>query len=166
VPAVLGRRWAPVTISSSATRTNKRGTFMWRRLILVSSVIFTALALVAPSSGAFLQQAHLTVLTNGRKPTWKLAYLLCHTGRGPLGAEVSEFSYLQGAKSRTLQVWTWGKKGLRLPSKRGAGGRCSWYHSETHRSRFPQRAGYVTGVTLEIFDPSGRTITRNFRLHP
>ncbi len=164
--AVIGRRWAPRDDKLGRHTDERKGTLMWRRLILVSSVIFTALALAAPSSGAFLQQAHLTVLTNGRKPTWKLAYLLCHTGRGPLGAEVSEFSYLQGAKSRTLQVWTWGKKGLRLPSERGAGGHCSWYHSETHRSRFPQRAGYVTGVTLEIFDPSGRTITRNFRLHP
>jgi hypothetical protein len=138
----------------------------WRKLFLVSSAIVSALAIAMPSSAAFLQHAHLTVVTNARKPTWKLAYLLCHTSPGTVSAEVSEFTYRQGAKFRTLQVWTWGKKPIQRPSERGAGGSCSWYHSETHRSRFAQRAGYVTGVTLEIFDPSGQTITRSFRLHP
>jgi hypothetical protein len=139
---------------------------MRRRLFLVGAAILVALALVAPSSAAFIAHANLTVVTNGRKPTWKLTYLLCHTSPGTVSALVSEFQYRQGAKAKTLQVWEWGKKTLPPPSERGAGGRCSWYHSETYRSKFPQRAGYVTGVTLEIFDPSGQTITRNFRLHP
>jgi len=138
---------------------------MWRRLFLVAASTVAALALVAPSSAAFLQQASLTVVKNARKPTWKVAYLLCHAGSGPLAAEVSEATYRQGAKSRTLQVWTWGRKSIQSPAERGAG-TCSWYHSETHRSRFPQRAGYVTSVTLEIFDSTGQTINRTFRLHP
>jgi hypothetical protein len=138
---------------------------MRRRALLVGAAILAALALVASSTAAYLEHANLTVVTHGRKPTWKLTYLVCHAAAGPLGAEVSEFSYRQGAKSRTLQVWTWGKKTLQHPSERGPAS-CSWYHSETFRSKFPQRAGFVTGVTLEIFDPSGQTITRNFRLHP
>ena len=77
-------------------------------------------------------------------------------------AEISEATYLQGAKARTLDVWTWGKKTLAPPGS----GRCAWYHSKTIRSKFPQRAGYVSTVTLEIFDPSGQTINRSFRLHP
>jgi hypothetical protein len=133
---------------------------------MMSSAILLALAIATPSAAAFLQQAHLTVVKNSRKPTWKLTYLLCHSSPGAVSAEVSEFSYRRGAKSRTRQVWTWGKKTLGSPSGRGAGGSCSWYQSKAFRSRFAQHAGYVTGVTLEIFDPSGQTITRNFRLHP
>jgi hypothetical protein len=138
---------------------------MRRSALLVGLVILVLGTLAAPASATFLQQAKLTVVKNGRKPAWKVAYLLCNPGSGQLSAEVSEFTYLQGAKPRTLQVWTWGKKTIQPPSERGAGS-CSWYHSETHRSRFAQRAGYISGVTLEIFLPSGRTITRTFRLHP
>ena len=136
-----------------------------KRFFLAVATILGALALVAPSSAAFLQQAHLTVVKNARKPTWKLSYLLCHTASTPVTVQVSEFSYLQGAKFRTLEVRTRGAKTLQPPSERGAGGSCSWYHSETYRSTFPQRAGYVTGVTLQIFE-GGQTITRTFRLHP
>ncbi len=134
---------------------------MARRLFLIGCVIFSALALAAPGAAAYLESAHLTVVRHGQKPTWKVTYLLCHSAPGRPRAEISEFTFRQGAKFRTLQVWTWGRKTLARPS-----GRCAWYHSETHRSRFPQRAGWVSGVTLEIFDPSGQTITRNFRLHP
>lgn len=135
-------------------------------LVIAGATLLVTLALAGYAAGAYLQQAKLTVVTNGRTPTWKLTYLLCHVSPGRPAAEVSESTYRQGAKSRTLQVWSWGKKTLPPPSSRGAGGRCSWYHSETIRSKFPQRAGYVTGVTLEIFDPSGQTITRSFRIHP
>lgn len=137
-----------------------------RSLLVVGATLLATFALAGPASGAFLQQAKLTVVTNGRTPTWKLTYLLCNVSPGRPVAEVSEATYRQGAKSRTLQVWSWGKKTLAPPSSRGAGGRCSWYHSETIRSKFPQRAGWVSSVTLEIFDPSGQTITRTFRLHP
>jgi hypothetical protein len=139
---------------------------MRKRFLQVGAAGLVALSLAAPASAAFLQQARLTVVQHGWKPTWKLAYLVCHTGKGPLAAEVSEATYRRGAKNRTLQVWSWGKKQLPSPSVRGAGGSCSWYHSETYRSKFPQRAGYVTAVTLEIFVSSGQTITRTFRLNP
>jgi hypothetical protein len=143
---------------------------MKRRLCLFGAVIVAALALSAPSYAAFpdptLQQASLSVVTNGRKPTWKLSYLLCYTGSGVVTASVSEFQYVQGAKFGTLQVQTRGEKTLQHPAARGAGGTCSWYHSETYRSKFPQRAGYVTGVTLQIFADPDRVITRTFRLHP
>ena len=88
------------------------------------------------------------------------------TGSGRVTASVSEFQFVQGAKFRTLQVQTRGEKTLQDPSSRGAGGTCSWYHSETYRSKFPQRAGYVTGVTLQLFSDPGHVITRTFRLHP
>lgn len=143
---------------------------MRRRLCLFGAAIVAALALSAPSYAAFpeptLQQASLSVVKNGRKPIWKLSYLLCYTGSGQLTASVSEFEYVQGAKFGTLQVQTRGEKTLQDPSGRGAGGTCSWYHSETYRSKFPQRAGYVTGVTLQLFSDPGRVITRTFRLHP
>lgn len=140
---------------------------MVRRSVLATcAAILVALALVAPASAAFLKQASMTVVKDARTPTWKLTYLLCHTAPGAVAAEVSEYTYRHGAKSRTLQVWSWGKRTLPHPSVRGAGGSCSWYQSETYRSRFAQRAGFVNGVTLEIFDPSGQTITRTFRLHP
>lgn len=134
------------------------------------AAIVAALALSAPSYAAFpdptLQQASLSVVTNGRKPVWKLNYLLCYTGSGQVTASVSEFQYVQGAKFGTLQVQTRGEKTLQDPSARGAGGTCSLYHSETYRSKFPQRAGYVTGVTLQLFSDPGHVITRTFRLHP
>jgi hypothetical protein len=139
---------------------------MRRRFLLAGAAMLTALALVAPSAAAFIPHASLTIVKNGYKPTWKLTYLLCDADSPARSAEVSEFTYRAGTKNRTLQVWSWGKKALPRPGERGASGRCSWYHSETYRSRFPQRAGYVTGVTLEIFVASGQTITRNFRLHP
>jgi hypothetical protein len=143
---------------------------MKRRLCLFGAAIVAALALSAPSYAAFpdptLQQASLSVVTNGRKPTWKLSYLLCYTGSGVVTASVSEFQYVQGAKFRTLQVQTRGEKTLQHPSARGAGRTCSWYHSETYRSKFPQRAGYVTGFTLQIFADPDSMITRTFRLHP
>jgi hypothetical protein len=132
-----------------------------RSLLAIVATAFATLVLAGPATGAFLQQAKLTVVTNGRTPTWKLTYLLCHVSPGRPVALVSEATYRQGAKARTLQVWEWGKKTLAAPS-----GRCAWYHSETYRSRFPQRAGWVSAVTLEIFDPSGQTINRSFRLHP
>ena len=137
-----------------------------RRLVLGGLAVLVLLALAAPASAAYLERATMTVVSNGYKPSWKLTYLLCHASPGALSAEVSEFSFRRGAKSRTLQVWTWGKRTLPHPSERGAPGNCSWYHSETIRSKFAQRAGYVTGVTLEIFDSSGQTITRTFRLNP
>jgi hypothetical protein len=83
-----------------------------------------------------------------------------------LTASVSEYQFVQGAKFSTLQVQTRGERTLQDPSDRGAGGSCSWYTSETVRSKFAQRAGYVTGVTLQIFSDPGRVITRTFRLHP
>lgn len=137
-----------------------------RRLAIAGMTALTALALVGPAAGAFLQQAKLTVVTNGRTPTWNVTYLLCHVSPGRPAAEISEQTYRQGAKARTLDVWSWGKQSLAPPSSRGAGGQCSWYHSKTIRSKFPQRAGWVSAVTLEIFDPSGQTIQRTFRLHP
>lgn len=137
-----------------------------RALVIAGATVLVTLALAGYAAGAYLQQAKLTVVSNGRTPTWKLTYLLCHVSPGRPVAEVSEYTYRQGAKFRTLQVWSWGKKTLRSPSASGSGGGCAWYHSETIRSKFPQRAGFVTGVTLEIFDPSGQTITRSFRLHP
>lgn len=136
------------------------------RLVSLGAALLVTLALAGPAAGAFFQQAKLTVVTNGRTPTWKLTYLLCHVSPGRPVAEVSEQTYRQGAKARTLDVWSWGKQTLAPPSTRGAGGRCSWYHSKLIRSKFPQRAGWVSSVTLEIFDPSGQTITRTFRLHP
>lgn len=136
------------------------------RLVAAFVTAFAALALAGAASGAFLQQAKLTVVTNGRTPTWKLTYLLCHVSPGRPAAEISEQTYRQGAKARTLDVWSWGKHTLAPPSSRGAGGRCSWYRSKLIRSKFPQRAGWVSSVTLEIFDPDGQTITRSFRLHP
>jgi hypothetical protein len=135
---------------------------MRRRLVILGAILVATLALAGPAAGAFLQQAKLTVVTNGRIPTWKLTYLLCHVSPGRPIAEISESTYRQGAKAATLQVWTWGKK----PLAPAASGRCARYHSETIRSKFPQRAGYVSTVSLEIFDPSGQTITRSFRLHP
>jgi hypothetical protein len=142
---------------------------MKKRLCLLGAATVAALVLAAPSSGAYpdptLQQANLTVVTNSRRPVWKLRYLLCYTGSGLVTASISEFSYIQGAKFRTLEVQTRGEKTLQDPSQRSAGGTCSWYHSETYRSRFAQRAGYVTGVTLQLLS-GGRTITRQFRLHP
>ncbi len=138
---------------------------MWRRLFLAGSVILASLALAAPAPAAYLESAHLTVVQHAQKPTWKVTYLLCHTAPGRPRALISEFTYRQGARNSTYQAWMWGKKTLQPPSERG-GGRCSWYHSETYRSHYPQRAGYVNGVTLEIFDPNGQTITRSFRLHP
>lgn len=137
-----------------------------RRLLIAGTTALTALALAGPAAGAFIQQAKLAVVTNGRLPTWKLTYLLCHVAPGRPAAEISEQTYRRGAKARTLDVWSWGKQTLAPPSSRGAGGRCAWYHSKLIRSKFPQRAGYVTTVTLEIFDPDGQTITRTFRLHP
>jgi hypothetical protein len=146
---------------------------MRKRLGVVGGALLVALVLVAPVYAAFpepvLQSADIDVITHGRKPTWKLDYLLCYTGSGVVQAEVSEFQYLQGAKTRTLQVQTRGTKPLQDPSERGAGGTCSWYHSLTYRSKFPQRAGYVNGVTLQIFEAGSRSdlvITRTFRLHP
>jgi hypothetical protein len=143
---------------------------MSKRLCVFGAAIVAALALSAPSYAAFpdptLQQASLSVIKNGRKPVWKLDYLLCYTGSGQVTASVSEFQFVQGAKFRTLQVQTRGEKTLQDPSSRGAGGTCSWYHSETYRSKFPQRAGYVTGVTLQLFSDPGHVITRTFRLHP
>lgn len=143
---------------------------MRRRLCFFGAAILAALALSAPSYAAFpdptLQQASLSVVTNGRKPVWKLNYLLCYTGSGQVTASVSEFQYVQGAKFGTLQVQTRGEKTLQDPSARGAGGTCSWYHSETYRSKFAQRAGYVTGVTLQLFSDPSHVITRTFRLHP
>ena len=143
---------------------------MRKRLCLLGAAIVAALALAVPSHAAFpeptLQQASLTVVSNGRKPVWKLNYLLCYTGSGLLTASVSEYQFVQGAKFSTLQVQTRGERTLQDPSDRGAGGSCSWYTSETLRSRFAQRAGYVTGVTLQIFSDPGRVITRTFRLHP
>ena len=135
---------------------------MIRKRFVVGATVLAALALAGPAAGAFLQQAKLTVVTNGRTPTWKVTYLLCHVSPGRPVAEISESTYRQGAKASTLQVWSWGKKTLAPPGS----GRCAWYHSETIRSKFPQRAGYVSTVTLEIFDPSGQTINRSFRLHP
>ena len=89
--------------------------------------LLVALVLVAPVYAAFpepvLQSADIDVITHGRKPTWKLDYLLCYTGSGVVQAEVSEFQYLQGAKTRTLQVQTRGTKPLQDPSERGAGAR-------------------------------------------
>jgi hypothetical protein len=144
---------------------------MSKRLVVLGVTVLAALAVAAPSFGAFpdpvLEQASLTVVQHGRKPTWKLGYLLCYTGSGTLQAAVSEYEYVQGSKFSTLQVQTRGRKNLQDPSERGAGGSCSTYHSETYRSYFPQRAGYVNGVTLQIFDSTtGRAITRTFRLHP
>ena len=142
---------------------------MWKRLCLVAAASVAALGLAAPSYAAFpqpvLAQADIDLLTHGRKPTWKLDYLLCYTGSGIVTAAVSEFQYVEGAKFRTLQVQTRGEKTLQPPSERGAGGSCSSYHSETYRSRFPQRVGYVTGVTLQIIS-EGLTSTRTFRIHP
>jgi hypothetical protein len=146
---------------------------MRKRLVLVGGAILAALAIAAPTYAAFpepvLAQADMDVLTHGRKPTWKLDYLLCYTGSGVVQVEISEFQYLQGAKTRTLQVQTRGTKRLQDPSERGAGGSCSWYHSLTYKSRFAQRPGYVNGVTLQLFEAgkrTDRTITRTFRLHP
>ncbi len=143
---------------------------MRKRLCVLAAAAVAVLALAAPSYGAFpeptLQQASLTVVHNGRKPVWKLDYLLCYTGSGLVTASVSEYQYEQGAKFSTLQVQTRGEKTLQDPSDRGAGGSCSWYHSETYRSKFPQRAGYVTGVTLQLYSDPSRVITRTFRLHP
>ena len=150
MPAVLGAGALPCKLERHTDE--RKGARCARRLILVSCVIFSALALAAPGSGAYLQSAHLTVLTERAKPTWKVDVSAVPSAPGRLRAEVSEFSYRQGAKFRTLQVWTWGRK----THSRERSGRCAWYHSETHRSRFPQRAGWVSGVTLEIFDPSGR----------
>lgn len=133
-----------------------------KRLILAAMTVLAALALAGAASGAFLQQAKLTMVTNGRTPTWNVTYLLCHVSPGHPVAEISESTYRQGAKARTLDVWSWGKQTLAPPSS----GRCAWYRSKTIRSKFPQRAGYVSSVSLEIFDPSGQTITRTFRLHP
>ena len=141
------------------------GETMRRRLFLSGLAILVGLALVAPASAAFLGHAKLTVVANGYKPSWKLTYLLCNAGAGA-SAEVSEATYRRGAQSQTLQVWSWAKRALPAPSARGAGGRCSWYYSETYRSHFAQRAGYVTSVTLEIFVSSGQTINRTFRLNP
>lgn len=138
---------------------------MRTRLLLIALAAVVALALAAPASAAYLAHAKLTVVANGFKPTWKLSYLVCHATPGQLYAEVSEATYLRGAKQRTLQVWAWSKQALPHPSTRGAGGRCSWYQSATFRSHFPQKAGYVTSVSLEIFDPSGQTITRTFPLN-
>lgn len=136
------------------------------RLAATAVTALAALAFAGAASGAFLQQAKLTVVTNGRTPTWKLAYLLCHVSPGRPAAEISEQTYRRGAKARTLDVWSWGRQSLAPPSSRGAGGRCAWYHSKLIRSKFPQRAGWVSSVTLEIFDPDGQTIDRTFRLHP
>lgn len=136
------------------------------RLAATAVTALAALAFAGAASGAFLQQAKLTVVTNGRTPTWKLAYLLCHVSLGRPAAEISEQTYRRGAKARTLDVWSWGRQSLAPPSSRGAGGRCAWYHSKLIRSKFPQRAGWVSSVTLEIFDPDGQTIDRTFRLHP
>jgi hypothetical protein len=136
------------------------------RLVSLGVALLVTLVLAGPAAGAFIQQAKLTVVTDGRKPTWNVTYLLCHVSPGQPAAEISEQTYRQGAKARTLDVWSWGKTNLAPPSSRGAGGSCSWYHSKTIRSKFPQRAGWVSSVTLEIFDPSGQTITRTFRLHP
>lgn len=136
------------------------------RLAATAVTALAALAFAGAASGAFLQQAKLTVVTNGRTPTWKLTYLLCHVSPGRPAAEISEQTYRRGAKARTLDVWSWGKQSLAPPSSRGAGGRCAWYHSKLIRSKFPQRAGWVSSVTLEIFDPDGQTIDRTFRLHP
>lgn len=136
------------------------------RLAATAVTALAALAFAGAASGAFLQQAKLTVVTNGRTPTWKLTYLLCHVSPGRPAAEISEQTYRRGAKARTLDVWSWGRQSLAPPSSRGAGGRCAWYHSKLIRSKFPQRAGWVSSVTLEIFDPDGQTIDRTFRLHP
>jgi hypothetical protein len=142
---------------------------MMKRLCLLGAAMVAALVVSAPAYSAYpdptLQQANLTVVKNSRRPVWKLNYLLCYTGSGSIIASVSEFSYVQGAKFGTLEVQTRGEKRLQDPSQRSAGGTCSWYHSETYRSRFAQRAGYVTGVTLQLFSGGG-TITKQFRLHP
>lgn len=138
---------------------------MTKRLLLLGPVALVALLLAAPSNASYLETARLTVVKHGPRPTWKLSYLYCQTGTGRARALVSEFTYRQGARNQTYQAWEWGKKPLVPPSQRGSA-RCSWYHSETHRSRFPQRIGYVNGVMLEIFAPNGATTTRTFRLHP
>lgn len=137
---------------------------MRRWLLALGAAVLSAAALAAAGQAAYLEQARLAVVRDARFPTWKLAYLLCHASPGQLRAEISEFTYRRGEKARTVRVWSWGRNPIAHPSSRG--GRCSWYQSAAHRSTFPQRAGYVSGVTLEIFDPSGQTITRTFRLHP
>lgn len=141
---------------------------MRKRTGLVGAAIVTALVLAAPSFGAYprpvLLQADLDIIRHGAKPTWKLDYLVCYSGSAPIDAEVSEFQYRQGAKFRTLEVQTRGQKRLQSPSQRGPGS-CSWYHSLAYRSKFPQRVGYVTGVTLQI-SSGGHTSTRTFRIHP
>ncbi len=146
---------------------------MRKRLVLVGGAILAALVLTAPSYAAYpepvLQKADIDILKYGRKPTWKLDYLLCYTGSGVVQVQISEFQYRQGAKSRTLEVQTRGTKRLQDPSERGAGGQCSWYHSLAYKSKFAERPGYVNGVTLQIFEAGtggDRTITKNFRLHP
>lgn len=142
------------------------------RLGVVVVTIVAVLAFVAPSFGAYsepvIEQASLTVVKNGRKPTWKLRYLLCYQGADVLEAQVSEFSYAQGAKFRTLQVQTRGERRLTDPSELGGTGTCAWYQSLSYKSKFPQRAGYVTGVTLQVFagGTPDRVTTRTFRLHP
>jgi hypothetical protein len=141
---------------------------MRTRIGLVCAAIVAALALAAPSFGAYprpvLVQADLDIVKHGPRPTWKLDYLLCYSGSGIVEADVAEFRYLQGAKFRTLQVQTRGERRLPNPSERGTGA-CSWYHSLAYRSKFPQRIGYVNGVTLQI-SSGGYTSTRTFRIHP
>lgn len=81
---------------------------MWRRLFLTGSVILASLALASPAPAAYLESAHLTVVQHAQKPTWNVRYLLCHTAPGRPRALISEFTYRQGAKNSTLQVWMWG----------------------------------------------------------
>lgn len=145
---------------------------MRRRLVVVAGTIVVVLAFAASSFGAYsdpvIEKASLTVVKNGLRPTWKVSFLLCYQGSDTLQAQVAEFSYQQGAKFRTLQVQTRGARHLDDPSDLGGTGTCGWYRSGTYQSKFPQRAGYVTGVTLQVF-ASGtpdRTQTRTFRLNP
>jgi hypothetical protein len=142
------------------------------RLGVVAVTIVAVLALAAPSFGAYsepvVEKATLVVVKNGRKPTWKLRYLLCYQGTDVLQAQIAEYSYAQGAKFRTLQVQTRGERRLPDPSDLGGTGTCAWYTSMTYKSKFPQRAGYSTGVTLQVFAEGtpDHVTTRSFRLHP
>ena len=144
-----------------------------RLKLVVSVVALTALLVqVSSSFGAYsepvIEKASLTVVKHGFRPTWNVRYLLCYQGSSPLQAQISEYSYQQGAKFRTLHVQTRGQRSLADPSDLGGTGTCAWYQSRTYRSKFPQRAGSVTGVTLQVYasSTSGRAQTRTFRLNP
>jgi len=75
---------------------------------------------------------------------------------------LSEITYNIPAKFSSLAVKTRASKRLADPGTRG----CAWYSFKTYRSVYPNRAGWVHAVELQVFASTspGRVLTKQLVL--